>query len=106
MTAINDLPKATQGAYVEFAGMADNMTLKQLAAFQAEAENVLAGLRRLEQLAGSPEPLSDYIGMSYSEIVDQIEELSVVMDARITDIQGFCERVTVQYMDDCPTIKA
>lgn len=106
MTAINDLPKATQGDYVEFAGMADNMTLKQLAAFQAEAENVLAGLRRLEQLAGSPEPLSDYIGMSYSEIVDQIEELSVVMDARITDIQGFCEHVTIQYMDDCPTIKA
>ena len=104
-----DAPKDSQGEqgdFAEFAGWADNLTLKQMAAFQSEAERVLSGLRKMEQMTGSPEPLSDYIGMSYSHIVEQIEELSVVLDARMTDIQGFCEKVTISYIDDCPTIKA
>ena len=101
MTAINDFPNGSQGDYKKFAAWADNLTIKQMMAFQSEAARVLSGLRQMEQMAGSPEPLSDYIGMSYSHIVEQIEELSMVLDARMADIQGFCEKVTVTYIDGC-----
>lgn len=78
---INQTAKAPD--YTEFGAMADNMTLQQLQTFQRKALEAHKALQELEDLAGSPEPLSHYIGISYSLLVEEVENLACAVDSRI-----------------------
>ncbi|WFZ78565.1 hypothetical protein MQM1_083 [Aeromonas phage vB_AsaP_MQM1] len=74
-----------------FAGMADNLTLAQMQTFKAQATNAKVALDKLEQIAGSSEPLSDYIGMSFSAVQEDLENLSLALDSRMLELQDAME---------------
>lgn len=83
----------------EFAARADNMTALQLIVVRRALKRAVEGLQQAEATMGAPEPLSDYLGQSFSNIVDEIENLSCAFDSRISELQGHGPMMTINKLN-------
>ncbi|WNL63519.1 hypothetical protein ST21_011 [Aeromonas phage ST21] len=74
----------------DFGYAADSLILEQALEFKHRAEQAHAALVALTD-ATSPmclEAVSDYLGVSFSSIQDDIENLACSLDSRINEMQG------------------